>query len=104
VLYEMRTYTLRPGRLPAYVADFQARGLPVISRYAELVAYWIVEVGALNQVIHVWAYHDAADRATRRAGLYADPAWVDGYLPDALDDVVSQESRLLTAAPFSPIR
>lgn len=103
-MFEMRTYTLRPGQLGLYVADFERRGLPVISRYAELVAYWIVEVGPLNQVVHVWRYRDAADRAKRRALLYSDPDWIDGYLPTALDDVLHQESRLLTAASFSPLR
>jgi NIPSNAP len=104
VLFEMRTYTLRPGRLTAYVADFQERGLPIVSRYADLVAYWITEVGTLHQVVHVWSYADAAQRAAQRTRLYADPDWVDGYLPRALDDVVSQQSQLLTAASFSPIR
>jgi NIPSNAP len=104
VLFEMRTYTLRPGRLPAYVSDFQQRGLPIISRYADLVAYWITEVGTLHQVVHVWSYADATQRAAQRARLYGDPDWVDGYLPQALDDVVSQHSQLLTAAPFSPVR
>lgn len=104
MLYEMRTYTLRPGRLTAYVADFERRGLPVISRYAELVAYWVAEVGALNQVIHVWRYRDAAQRAKQRARLYADAEWCDGYLPTAVDHVEHQESRLLVAASFSPLR
>ena len=100
----MRTYTIAPGRLARYVADFERRGLPVIGRYAELVAYWIVEVGPLNQVVHVWRYRDAADRARQRALLYADPDWVEGYLPTALDHVQHQESRLLVGAPFSPLR
>ena len=104
VLFEMRTYTLRPGRVAAYVADFEQRGLPVISRYAHLVAYWITEVGTLHQVIHVWRYQDAAHRATQRARLYADTDWVDGYLPRSLDDVITQQSQLLTAAPFSPVQ
>ena len=103
MLYEMRTYTIRPGRLPAYVADFERRGLPVIRRYAQLVAYWVSEVGTLNQVVHVWSYRDAAHRADQRALLYADAEWVDGYLPTAVDDVQHQESRLLTAASFSPL-
>jgi hypothetical protein len=102
MLYEMRTYTLRPGRLAAYVADFERRGLPVITRYARLVAYWVSEVGPLNQVVHVWAYRDAAHRAEQRARLYADPDWVEGYLPTAVDDVQHQETRLLIAASFSP--
>jgi NIPSNAP len=104
MLFELRTYTIRPGRLPAYVADFERRGLPVISRYLELIAYWVSEVGPLNQVVHVWAYRDAAHRAEQRALLYADPDWVEDYLPSALGDVQQQESRLLTAASFSPLR
>jgi hypothetical protein len=103
MLYELRTYTLRPGRLAAYVADFERRGLPVIGRYATLVAYWTSEVGQLNQVVHVWSYRDAAHRAEQRALLYADLEWVDGYLPTALDDVQHQESRLLSSASFSPL-
>jgi NIPSNAP len=104
LLFEMRTYTLRPGRLPAYVTDFEERGLPVISRYAELVAYWITEVGTLHQVVHIWRYRDAADREKRRARLYGDTEWVEEYLPHALDDVISQQSQILMAAPFSPIQ
>jgi NIPSNAP protein len=104
MLFELRTYTIRPGRLPAYVSDFERRGLPIITRYAELIAYWVAEVGALNQVVHVWAYRDAAHRAEQRARLYSDPDWTEGYLPTALDDVQHQESRLLTAAAFSPLQ
>lgn len=104
MLFEMRTYTIRPGRLAAYVADFEHRGLPIIARHAQLVAYWTSESGALNQVVHVWRYRDAAHRAEQRARLYADADWIDGYLPTALDDVQYQESRVLTAATFSPLR
>jgi NIPSNAP len=103
-LFELRTYTIRPGRLAAYVEDFERRGLPVIARYAELIAYWTAEVGTLNQVVHVWRYRDAAARAERRARLYEDPDWTDGYLPTALADVLHQESRLLVGASFSPLR
>jgi hypothetical protein len=103
VIFEMRTYTVRPGRLPEYLADFEARGLPVISRYARLVAYWVSEVGPLNEVVHVWAYESAAHRAAQRAKLYADPEWTGGYLPTGVEHVLGQQSRLLTAAPFSPI-
>lgn len=104
MLFELRTYTIRAGRVRSYVADFERRGLPIITRYAELVGYWVTEVGALNQVVHLWAYRDAAHRAQQRSQLYADPDWVHTYLPTALDDVVHQESRLLTAVSFSPLR
>lgn len=104
MLFEMRTYTIRPGRVEQYVSDFERRGLPVITRYAKLVAYWIADVGTLNQVVHVWEYRDAAHRAAQRALLYADTDWTAGYLPSAVDDIQHQETRLLVAARFSPLQ
>ena len=103
MLFELRTYTLHPGHLAHYLDDFESRGLPVISRYARLVGYWVVEVGELNQVVHIWSYDDAAHRATQRAKLYSDPAWTTGYLPGAVQHIVTQRSALMTAAPFSPL-
>ena len=104
MIFEIRTYKIHPGHLSEYLADFERNGLPVISRYAQLVGYWITEVGPLNQVVHMWAYPDAGARAELRAQLYADPEWVHGYLPAALIHVQSQEVRLLKAASFSPIK
>ena len=37
-----------------------------------LVGYYGVEVGGLNQVVHLWAYDSLDDRAKRRAELWAD--------------------------------
>jgi NIPSNAP len=104
VLYELRTYLVRPGHLPTYVRDFEQRGLPVIRRYAQLVGYWTTEVGPLNEVVHLWAYRDAQHRAEQRAKLYADVDWAESYLPSGSALVMSQNSRLLTATEFSPLR
>ena len=57
MIYDMRTYALRPGGLPGYVALFGAKGLPLLSRHATLAGYFHVETGGLlNRVVHVWRY------------------------------------------------
>ncbi len=55
----------------------------------------------MNAYIHMWAYEDVNDRATRRAALAKDPEW-QKYLEEngACGYLVKQESRLLNSVPF----
>ncbi|MBI4234378.1 MAG: NIPSNAP family protein [Chloroflexi bacterium] len=95
MIYEMRTYTLKPGAL----ADFEARfgeGLPYRERYSRLGAFWHTEIGPLNQVIHVWPYESLEQRTALRAAAAKDPHWP----PRVHDLVVAQESEILLPAPF----
>ncbi|WP_172118850.1 NIPSNAP family protein [Halomonas hibernica] len=102
--YEMRTYTIQIGKMKDYLAHFEEFGLPAISKYAQLVAWWYTEIGELNQVIHVWAYESLDDRTSRRAALYKDEDWLNKFMPKAFPMIVKQESKLLLAANFSPIK
>jgi hypothetical protein len=55
MIYEVRTYTLRPGT----VAEFEeryAKRLPLREKHSKLGAFWHTEFGPLNQVIHVYPY------------------------------------------------
>jgi hypothetical protein len=104
MVHEMRTYQIKVGSLPQYLKQFEEKGLPVVSRYCKLVGYWSVDSGLLNRVVHVWEFASLEARAQARALWWADPDWTEGYLPLALSLVESQESTLMTAAPFSPIR
>jgi hypothetical protein len=100
MLVEMRTYTTRPGRLGEYLALYEAEGMAVQKRIlGRLVGYYRSELGALNQVVHLWAYTDLVERAERRQALLADPAF-KAYVEKMLPLLVSQESRVLAPAPF----
>lgn len=103
MIYEMRTYELRVGATRDYVRQFGEVGLPIVSRYCKLVGYWVTEGGRLNRVVHVWEFDSLEHRAQARERWWSDPEWVEKYLPLALPLVLSQESILLSAAPFSPI-
>lgn len=102
--YEMRTYTLKVGKLQEYLKLFEEVGLPIISKYAKLVGYWYTDIGELNQVIHIWEYESLDERRKRRTALYEDPDWVEKFLPVAMPMLEKQETKIMYAANFSPIK
>jgi hypothetical protein len=100
MIVEMRTYTLALGATGRYLKLYGERGLSVQKRIlGHLVGYYSVEVGALNQVIHLWAYDSLDDRAQRRAELWADKEWL-AYVAEVGPLVAKQENQILNPAPF----
>jgi hypothetical protein len=102
MIVEQRTYTALPGRMLEYVAMYQAEGLaiqrPILGN---LVGYFTSEIGTLNQIVHMWAYEDLADRAARREKLLSDPRW-KAYSAKVTPLLLNQENRILTPTVFSP--
>jgi hypothetical protein len=100
MIVEERIYTLQPGQAAAYLAAYEAEGLaiqkPILGR---MVGYYSTEFGPLNQVIHLWAYEDLAERTERRGRLLADPAW-KAYAAKVRPMVLTQDNKLLLPAPF----
>ena len=104
MIFEMRIYDLKIGATHAYVKHFEDVGLPIASKYCALVAYWIAETGKANRVIHVWSFADFEERGRARQKWHSDDDWKSKFLPPALPMVISQESIIMSAAPFSPVR
>lgn len=104
MIYEMRTYRLRVGAVPAYLKLVAEEGIAVQrSHLGQLVGYFSSEIGPLNEIVHVWAYRDLNDRAERRAKLAADPRW-QGFLPKLQGLIETMESKILVPAEFSPLQ
>jgi hypothetical protein len=104
VIYELRTYQLKVGAMQKYLQQFEEKGLPIISKYGTLVGYWIAESGMLHRVIYLWSYDDTEDRQRARRQCMQDRDWTEGYLPLAMPLIEAQESIIMSAANFSPIR
>lgn len=104
MIFEMRTYTIKIGQLNNYINHFEKIGMPIISKYATLVGYWHTEIGELNQVIHIWSYNDLNERAQKRDELYKDAEWLSEFIPEAMNMLEKQESKILSASNFSPIK
>ena len=97
MLYEFRTYTLKPGSIAEFEKRFEA-ALPGRVKHSELAAFWHTDIGPLNQVIHVWPYEDLKQRADIRAKAAQETSWP----PKVTDLILSMESQIFLPAPFSP--
>lgn len=106
MIYELRTYTLKPTRQGDWLQLYKTEGLPVqLEHLGQLVGFFTTDVGTINQVVHLWAYASADDRDARRARMAADPRWQEfGRKNKELDAVVQLESRILRGTDFSPLR
>lgn len=103
MIYEMRTYRLKTGAVPAYLAHVGGEGLAIQKGHlGSLVGYFSTEIGPLNEIVHIWAYESLDDRAARRARLAADPLWRD-FLPKIQALIEVMETKILTPAAFSPL-
>lgn len=97
MIYEMRTYTLKPGSVAQWEANFSA-GLPSRTKYSELGGLWHTEIGPLNQVVHIWPYDDLQQRTEIRAKASQEPDWP----PKGGELLLNMESEIFIPAPFSP--
>ena len=62
-IYELRTYTVTVGKMNDVVALYQAEGWPALSKHPKkLCGYFTGDIGALNQLVHLWKFDDDADR------------------------------------------
>lgn len=97
MIFEIRTYLLKPGTVPQAEEAFAAaiEGRVKLSRIA---GFWRTEVGTLNQIIHIWPYKDMNEREQIRAEAIRTGVWP----PKIADFVLEMESKILYAAPFSP--
>jgi hypothetical protein len=100
--HELRVYRLHPGKAAAY-GEAMREALPIREKHSAPVGYWLVEIGPLNTVVHLWGYRDLAHRAEVRKALAADTTWQSavGRLMPLLQ---SQEATILVPTSFSPCR
>jgi len=74
MIYEVRTYRLKPGSIPEVEKRF-AEALPHREKYSKLGALWHTELGPLNQIVHVWPYESLDQRNELRSRAMKDPNW-----------------------------
>ena len=66
MIYEFRTYKLKPGSVAEVEKRF-GEGYEHRKKFSPLAAFWHTEIGPLNEIIHVWGYKDQAERTKARA-------------------------------------
>jgi len=105
MLYELRTYTLKPGAVGDMVKAASTVSHDIRKNdFGKLEGYWFTEIGPLNQVLHLWSYGDFNERARLRGELAKNSRWTGEYLPLIRPLLMLQEVRLLNAIrpPVAP--
>ncbi|MCB8883086.1 NIPSNAP family protein [Acidisoma cellulosilytica] len=102
MIIDHRTYTVAHGRMAEYLERYRTMALPVQLRHlGRLIGFYVSDIGPLNQVVHIWAYEDIADREARRARMAADPEWKAFQLANA-GIFVQQDNKIMKPTVFSP--
>ena len=102
MIFDMRTYTCKPGTVPLQLALYKEHGFAVQTKHlGQPALYGVTETGAINTYVHVWAYENAGDREKRRAAMQADPDWT-AFLAKSKEKgyLLKQENQILQAPDF----
>ncbi|XP_017293545.1 protein NipSnap homolog 3A isoform X1 [Kryptolebias marmoratus] len=101
--YEFRTYSIRPDQNAAFLKLTNEK-INLRTAHSELIGYWSVEYGGLNQVFHIWKYDSYAQRAGVRVALAQDPTWISEYISKALPMLTSQDNEVTYLVPWSRLQ
>ncbi|XP_012711632.2 protein NipSnap homolog 3A [Fundulus heteroclitus] len=101
--YEFRTYNIRPDQNAAFLKLTNEK-IHLRTAHSELIGYWSVEYGGLNQVFHIWKYDSYSQRAAVRAALAQDPSWVSEYISKAIPMLTSQDNEVTYLVPWSQLK
>ena len=107
MIYELRTSTVRQRSLSEAVKAAGIVSLEIRKDdYGKLEGCWQTEIGPLNQVMELWRYEDADQRARLLAELSTNPRWSAEYMRLFRPHLMRQEIRLLNEvrAPKAPLQ
>ena len=99
-IYELRTYTLYVGKTHEASIIYEKFGLPWINKYKNnLVNYFIGDLGAMNQIIHIWKFADDKNRRKIWDEIFTDSDFLI-FASKFRPLVLKQENKLMTIAPW----
>ncbi len=101
-IYELRTYQVVVGKMADVVELYRTEGYPAIAKHPpRLVGYFTGDIGALNELVHLWKFDDDADRRAFWSALFADEAFM-AFARKLRPMLLSQNNKLLMASPWGP--
>src|SRR3954451_20765054 len=104
-LYELRTYTLYVGKMAEAVKLYQEIGYPALEKGGHakhLVGYFQGDTGMINQLVHLWKFDDDAARRAHWDAVFVNKDFNPGFTAKFRPLVMTQEVKLLHAAPWGP--
>jgi len=100
-IYELRTYDVVVGKMSELVKLYTEAWSGAGTKADKLVGYFIGDIGALNQFVHLWKFDDDADRRAYWGRVYADPD-AQAFFARVRPLIAHQSNKLLMSAPWGP--
>ncbi|XP_078607255.1 protein NipSnap homolog 3B-like isoform X3 [Branchiostoma floridae x Branchiostoma japonicum] len=101
-LYELRTYQIKPALFWEFMEILEEK-VHLRKEMSKMVGFWTVDLGGLNQVVHMWEYDDFAHRTAVARTRSAHTGWMS-TLNKLLPTIEHQENALLLPMPWSPLK
>lgn len=108
-VYELRTYTTMPGKLPDLLARFKNHTTALFEKHGmKNIGYWVPTDPALSQNTLIYIVEHASMEAAKKSwdGFRQDPAWIKARDESERNGKINQkvESVYMKATDFSKIR
>ncbi|MFA7249631.1 MAG: NIPSNAP family protein [Dehalococcoidia bacterium] len=108
MIYELRVYTVNPGKMPAIQARFRDITIGFFEKHGiKSVGYWVNTVGGRSdELVYMLAFDDMAHRERAWNAFQTDPGWHAARAQTEVDGplVHHVENRLMTPTEFSALR
>lgn len=99
-IFEYRSYILKPGAIGGIVERW-SEALEARTKLSPLLVALHSDVGALNKFVHIWPYENLEHRREVRAEAVSSGVWPP---KGGAGTLVSQDSKIVLAVPFSPLQ
>ncbi|MDP4021701.1 NIPSNAP family protein [Methylobacterium sp. NEAU 140] len=99
-VYELRTYRLKPGGLPATLAAWEA-AYPAAKPYTDHLVVNLYALDGPPRITHIWGFASVEERARLRGEAYASGHWPPKGGPD---QIAEAHSAVALPEPGSPLR
>jgi hypothetical protein len=101
-IYELRTYDVIVGKMGEVTSLYKSQGFPALQKGGfdqHLVSYFVGDIGALNQLIHLWKFEDTNQRDAFWAKLFSDDDFM-AFAGKLRPCIAKQSNKLMKAAPW----
>jgi len=99
-VFEWRSYSIRPGAMGGTIERW-GKAIDKRQELSPVLMAMHTELGPLNKFVHIWPYESLEHRREVRAKAQAEKIWPP---PGGGNSLITQDNKIVFAAPFSPIQ
>ena len=104
MIYELKTYTVRPGRMQDCLDAYAEEGYAYFKPFEDrLHGYFTTEVGPLNRLVQMWKFGSHEDRQNMLDSLRTD-AGFSAFAERLSPMLEDRQAVLMKPAPFARCR